>query len=42
MSKVRIKKNHKKSTIEYFKKLQFNDDWGFKDLIQKHINYISY
>jgi DNA modification methylase len=42
MSKVRIKKNHKKSTIEYFKKLQFNDDWSFKGLTQKHTNYITH
>lgn len=42
MSKVRIKKNHKKSTIEYFAKLQFNDDWSFKGLTQKHTNYITH
>jgi len=42
MSKVKIRKNHKKSTLEYFKKLQFNNDWSFKGLTQKHTNYITH
>lgn len=42
MTGIDVKKNHKKSSLEYFKKLQFNDDWSFKGLTQKHTNYITH
>lgn len=42
MSGIEVKENNEKSTIEYFKELPFDDDWSFKDLTQKHTNYITH
>ncbi len=42
MSEVKINYNYCNSTLEYFRKLQFDDTWSFKGLTQKDTNYITH
>jgi len=42
MSAVKINYKHRDSTLEYFRKLQFDDTWSFKGLTQKDTNYITH